>query len=111
MQVTTPYLLAVIAVTAIVTIFTRAVPFLFFARTDRPPDYILYLGKVLPPAVMAMLLIFSVRTASVYAYPHGIPEFASLALVVLLHVWKRNTLLSIAGGTILYMILVQLIFN
>ncbi len=107
----TSQLFIMILVIAAVTIFTRAVPFLFFAGSDAPPAYVLYLGKILPPAVMAMLVVFSVRNTDVMAFPYGIPAFASLSVVILLHVWKRHTLLSILSGTILYMVLVQFVFN
>jgi branched-subunit amino acid transport protein AzlD len=108
---TTLNLLIMILVVTAVTVFTRAVPFLFFAGKDRPPAYVLYLGKILPPAVMAMLVVFSVRNTDILAFPYGIPAFSSLAIVILLHIWKRNTLLSILSGTALYMILVQFIFK
>jgi len=111
MQLTPIHLMAIILITALVTLFTRAVPFLFFSGAERPPDYILYLGKILPPAVMAMLLVFSVRNISFSASPFGIPEFTALSAVVLLHSIKRNTLFSIAGGTIVYMFMIQYVFR
>lgn len=70
----------------------------------------MYLGKVLPYAIMSMLVVFCLKGISLTEAPHGIPEFISCALVALLHVWKRNTLISIVGGTVCYMMLVQMVF-
>jgi branched-subunit amino acid transport protein AzlD len=69
-----------------------------------------YLGKVLPPAVIGMLVIYCLKAVSITSYPYGLPEFISVAVVILLHVWKRNNLLSIGVGTVLYMVLVQAVF-
>ena len=100
----------IVAVCALVTIGLRFLPFLIF-RGDRPtPPYIVYLGKVLPYAIMSMLVVFCLKGISLTEEPHGIPEFISCALVALLHVWKRNTLISIVGGTVCYMMLVQMVF-
>jgi len=100
----------IVAVCALVTIWLRFLPFAVF-RGDRPtPPYIVYLGKVLPYAIMGMLVIFCLKGVSLAMAPHGLPEFISCALVAALHVWKRNTLISIVGGTVCYMILVQMIF-
>lgn len=70
-----------------------------------------YLGKVLPPAVIGMLVIYCLKEVQLTAYPYGIPEAVSVAAVVLLHLWKRNNLLSIGAGTVLYMFLVQAVFT
>ncbi len=94
-----------IAVMAIVTFLLRALPFRFF-KADRP--FIAYLGRVLPFAIMAMLVVYTLRD---YLYTptsaETLPALLSVLLVVLLHIWKRSSLLSIAGGTILYMFLLQ----
>lgn len=74
------------------------------------PSYIQYLGKVLPSAVFGLLVIYCLKDVSLWAGNHAIPEFLAIAVVVGLHVWKRQMLLSIAGGTICYMLLVQLVF-
>ena len=95
---------AIIAVAAIVTLIIRAVPFVAFDGT------VTYLGKVLPPAIMVILVIYCVKGINLFTGSHGIPELLSIAVVALLHIWKKNTLLSIAVGTILYMILVQVVF-
>lgn len=70
----------------------------------------MYLGKVLPPAVIGILIIFCLKDTSIVNSPYGIPEMLAVAVVVLLHVWKRNSLISILGGTVFYMYLVQKIF-
>lgn len=104
------YPLAFIAVMAGVTFLTRALPFLIFDRGKEPPQVILYLGRLLPPAVMAMLVVYCLRGMEFSAAPGWIPQVIGVGAVVLLHKWKHNTLLSIFGGTILYMVLVQSAF-
>ena len=92
------------------TVLTRFIPFLVF-RSDRPtPEYIRYLGDVLPGAVFGMLVIYCLKNVSLLTGNHGIPEFIAIAVVVILHLWKRQMLLSIAGGAICYMLLVQFAF-
>ena len=100
---------ALVAVVALVTIFLRFLPFLIF-RNRTSPVFITYLGKVLPFAIMGMLVVYCLRNISFSAMPFGIPEVISVALVVGLHVWKNNTLLSIISGTVCYMLLVQFVF-
>lgn len=90
--------------------FTRLIPFLFFPKGKEIPPMVQYLGKVLPPAVIGMLVIYCLKSVHVLAYPYGLPEFIAVAVVILLHAWKRNNLLSIGTGTVLYMFLVQAIF-
>lgn len=104
------YPAAVIAVMALVTLLTRALPFLLFDRGKEPPQTILYLGRALPPAVMAMLVVYCLRGLRFTTLPGWAPQLMAAAAVVVLHKWKHNTLLSIFGGTILYMILVQAVF-
>lgn len=99
-----------VAVIALVTIALRFLPFLIFSGKRQTPAYISYLGKVLPFAIMGMLVVYCLRHISFTAMPFGIPEILSCAVVVALHLWKRSTLLSIAGGTVFYMLLVQTIF-
>ena len=101
---------AAIAIMAGITFLTRVLPFLLFDRGEAPPKIILYLGRVLPPAVIAMLIVYCLRGVS-FAVPAGwAPQLIAVLAVVILHVWKKNNLLSIFGGTILYMILVQAVF-
>ena len=101
---------ALIAVIALVTIALRFLPFLIFGGNRQTPAYITYLSKVLPFSIMGMLVIYCLRNISFAAAPFGIPEVIGCAVVVMLHLWKRNTLLSITGGTVCYMLLVQLVF-
>ena len=99
-----------VAIVALVTAFLRFLPFLFFGENRTTPPLIAYLGQVLPFAIMGMLVVYCLKGMNLLAAPHGIPEIISCAIVILLHVWKRNTLLSIVGGTVCYMLLVQLVF-
>lgn len=99
-----------IAMVVLGTVITRFLPFLLFPAGRSTPRYIRYLGKVLPAAVFGMLVIYCLRNVDVLGGSHSIPELISILLVVLLHLWKRQMLLSIAGGTLCYMLLVQLVF-
>lgn len=92
------------------TVMTRFVPFLVFPAGKPTPKYIQYLGKVLPAAVFGLLVIYCLKNVSLFAGSHGIPELIGIAVVVGLHLWKRQMLISIAGGTVCYMLLVQLVF-
>lgn len=92
------------------TILTRFLPFILFPAGKPTPKYIQYLGKVLPSAVFGLLVIYCLKNVDVLSGSHGIPELLSIAIVVVLHIWKRQMLLSIAGGTVCYMLLVQFIF-
>ena len=100
----------IIVVASLVTILTRFLPFLIFRGDRKIPDIIVYLGKVLPYAIMGMLVVYCLKDISFLSAPYGIPELLGCMAVALLHIWKRNTLLSIGGGTALYMLLVQLVF-
>ena len=99
-----------VAIVALVTIALRFLPFWIFGENRTTPPLILYLGKVLPYAIMGMLVIYCLKDISFTAAPFGAPELIGCAAVALLHSWKRNTLLSIGAGTVLYMLLVQLVF-
>ncbi len=101
--------LLIIAVCAVVTLALRGAPFLIFGGKRGTPAFISWLGKVLPSAVMGMLVVYCMKDVSVLASPFGLPELAACAIVVLLHVWKRNSLLSIGVGTVSYMAIVALI--
>jgi branched-subunit amino acid transport protein AzlD len=104
----TVYLIAVIAVISIVTWLLRAFPFLLFG--SRPlPKVIQYLGKVLPPAIMTVLVIYCLRDTDIVQYPHGLPELAACTLVLILQSLKKNMYLSIISGTACYMILIRLL--
>ena len=93
------------------TAITRFLPFLIFPAGKETPKYIRYLGNVLPPAVFGMLVIYCLKDVSIFAGSRGVPELLAIALVIGLHLWKRQMLLSIAGGTIFYMALVHAISN
>lgn len=99
-----------IAMIVIGTMVTRFLPFLLFPAGKPTPKYIQYLGKVLPAAVFGLLVVYCLKNVSVFTGSHGIPELLAVILVVVLHLWKRQMLLSIAGGTVCYMLLVQFIF-
>ena len=102
--------LIIILVVAATTFATRLVPFLLFPKGKEIPGIIQYLGKVLTPAVIGMLVIYCLKSVSLISAPHGIPELIAVAVTAGLHVWKRNNLLSIGVGTILYMFLIQAVF-
>lgn len=99
-----------IMVCGIVTAALRALPFLLFPAGKETPPLIRYLSGVLPSAVMGMLVVYCLKSVSITKAPHGLPEFLAIVAVVLVHKRKHNTLLSILGGTLLYMVLVQVVF-
>ena len=92
------------------TQLTRWLPFWLFPENKEPPAIVTYLGRVLPAATMGLLVVYCLKGVSWTNAPHGIPELISVAVVAALHCWKGNVLLSIAGGTVLYMVLVQMVF-
>ena len=102
--------LLIILLGAITTFATRVVPFLLFPKGKEIPPVIQYLGKVLTPAVIGMLVVYCLKATPVMEAPHGIPELIAVAVTAGLHVWKRNNLLSIGTGTVLYMVLIQAVF-
>lgn len=101
--------LILIVVMAIMSFLMRALPFLVFSK-GKIPKFILYLGDVLPGAIMGMLIIYCFKSTVVTSFPFGIPELIATAVVVILHLWKKNVLMSVGVGTVLYMVLVQVIF-
>lgn len=92
------------------TMLTRFLPFMVFPPGKTMPKFIQYLGNALPPAVFGLLVVYCLKNVSLFSGSHGVPELISIALVAALHLWKRQMLLSIAGGTVCYMLLVQLVF-
>lgn len=104
------YTAEMIAVVALVTAALRFLPFFIFGGDKPVPEFIQYLGRVLPYAIMSMLVVYCLKGVTLTEAPFGLPELISVLLVVVLHVWKRNTLVSIVGGTICYMVLIQMIF-
>lgn len=93
------------------TLLTRFLPFLLFPAGKPTPKYVQYLGTVLPSAVFGLLVVYCLKNVSLFSGTHAIPELIAILLVVALHVWKRQMLLSIAGGTVCYMLLVQTVFR
>lgn len=103
--------IVIIGMVVLGTVITRFLPFIIFPAGRPTPKYVQYLGKVLPAAVLGMLVVYSIKDINLLAGHHGIPELIAIAVVVLLHLWKKQMLLSIAGGTVCYMLLVQLVFT
>lgn len=110
MSMTLTQQIITILVVVLGTMLTRFLPFLIFPAGKPTPRYIRYLGRVLPAAVFGMLIIYCLKNVSIFTGSHALPELISIAVVVALHLWKRQMLLSIAGGTVCYMLLVQLVF-
>ena len=109
MILTLPQTIIIIAVTAVATITTRFLPFILFSNKSESP-YIDYLGKVLPYAAIGLLVVYCLKGITLTSSPHGAPEAIAIIVIAILHYWKENTLLSIGAGTVIYMILVQVIF-
>ena len=102
--------IVIIGIVVFGTMLTRFLPFLIFGRKKEAPKYIQYLGKVLPAAVFGLLVVYCLKDVNLFTGSHGLPEATAISAVVLLRVWKRQMLLSIAGGTVCYMVLLQLFF-
>lgn len=100
-----------VAIVVAGTLLTRFAAFLIFPPGKKAPDFVLYLGKALPAAVMGLLVVYTFKDTVVLTYPYGLPELIALLVTVGLHIWKRNMFMSIGAGTVSYMILVQAIFN
>ena len=100
----------IVVVTVLMTMLTRFLPFLIFRNGHSTPAIITDLGRLLPHAIMGMLVVYCLKDVSWLSQPYGIPEILGCSVVALLHIWKRNSLLSIGGGTVFYMVLVQLVF-
>ena len=99
----------IILVVALITALLRFLPFVIFSN-KQTPKFILFLGKYLPYAIMGMLVVYCLKGVSLTQAPHGIPELIAIVVTGVLHCWKNNTLLSVVCGTVLYMVLVQLVF-
>ena len=100
--------LILIATMAVVTAMIRLLPFILFSKNTPKP--VLYLGNVLPYAIIAMLVVYCLKDVNIFSGSHGIPELIAVVLVAVLHKWRKNTLLSILAGTICYMMLIQFVF-
>lgn len=107
---TTTQNLITIGAVALATILTRFLPFILFPANKPAPKFIEYLGKVLPSAVFGLLVVYCLKDVTLFEGSHGLPEVISILIIIGLHVWKRQTLLSIAVGTVCYMVLVQGVF-
>ena len=103
--------LIIIGMVALGTQITRFLPFLLFAGRDRTHPFVAYLGRVLPYAAIGLLVVYCLKSVTLTAAPHDLPEALAILCVAALHLWKNNTLLSIGGGTVVYMLLVQTIFT
>lgn len=110
MRLTTVQTLVILLAVAAGTQITRWLPFVLFPEHREPPKVVAYLGRVLPLAMMGLLVVYCLRGVDLFSGSHGLPEAIAVAVIVALHLWKRNVLLSIAGGTAVYMLLVQAVF-
>ncbi|MGI5823966.1 MAG: branched-chain amino acid transporter permease [Bacillota bacterium] len=110
MYLTPVQTLIIIAAISLGTIVTRFMPFLLFPEGRETPKVITYLGDVLPPAMMGLLIVYCLKGVSLIESPHGLPELIAIIVIVILHLWRRNVLLSLAVGTALYMFLIQAVF-
>ena len=110
MTMTTWQGIITILMAALGTMLTRFLPFVLFPETKEPPRFITYLGTVLPYAMTGLLVIYSLKDTHPLTGNHNIPEAIAIITIILLHLWKKNMLLSITGGTATYMLLIQLVF-
>ena len=110
MSMTLPQQIITIVLCVAGTMLTRFLPFLVFSPKKPTPRFVQYLGKALPSAIFGMLVVYCLKNVDVLSGSHGIPELIAIAVTVGLHLWRRQMLLSIAGGTLCYMLLVQLAF-
>ena len=109
MKPTFYYEILTVVIVALITFMTRLLPFLVFGRKKEVPKAVDYLGKVLPPAIMATLVIYCLKTINLLHFPNGIAEITGVVVTAAVHIWKKNTLLSIGTGTVLYMLLIRFI--
>lgn len=100
--------LYIILAMGIATFATRIVPVLLFGRGSKVPDYVMYLGKVVPYTAMGLLIVYCLKDVQLIESPHALPEIAAMAVVVLSYLWKRNSILSVVIGTALYMAMIQM---
>lgn len=109
-MMTVPQQLITIALCIAGTMLTRFLPFLMFSPKKETPQYIQYLDKALPCAIFGMLVVYCLKNVSIFSGTHGLPELIAISVTITLHLWRKQMLLSIAGGTACYMILVQFVF-
>ena len=110
MQLTPLQTILIILAVAFGTVITRFLPFVIFPQNKKPPEAVLKIGKMLPPAMMGLLVVYCLKGVEFFSGSHGFPELISIAVILLIHKLKGNVLLSIGVGTLLYMVLVQFIF-
>jgi branched-subunit amino acid transport protein AzlD len=110
MNYTTPQLFIFFSLVILGTIFTRALPFLLFPENKEIPRYVKYLADILPYTIIGMLVVYCLKDITLAQAPFALPEIISIAIIIILHILKKNTLLSIGGGALLYMVLVQYVF-
>jgi len=111
MQLTPVEIIFTILAVALGAIATRFPPFVLFPEGKQPPQIVSFLGSVLPPVMMGLLVVYCLKSVSIQASPHGLPELISIAFIALIHIWRKNVLLSIGCGTALYMFLIQKVFG
>ena len=99
-----------VAICALGTMATRFLPFLLFSPKRPTPAYVQYLGKALPAAIFGMLVVYCLKNVEFFSGNHWLPELLAIAVTAGLHIWRRQMLVSIAGGTVFYMVLVQMVF-
>ncbi|MDL2252953.1 AzlD domain-containing protein [Ruminococcaceae bacterium OttesenSCG-928-I18] len=109
-MITTVQGVALVAIFSLATLFTRALPFLAFPASRPTPHFVVYLGRVLPFAITAMIIVYCLKDTPILAAPHGLPELIAIVVVGAIFLLFKNSLVAIAGGTILYMVLVQVVF-
>ena len=110
MTMSVPQTILFLSIIAATTYLTRLLPFLMFPEHRKTPDYVLYLGRVLPYPIIGLLVVYSLKDVHLSRHPYGAPEALAIALIFLLHRWKKNTLLSIGSGTLSYILLLQYVF-
>lgn len=103
-------MLITVAIIVFSTVLTRFLVFFIFPPTKEPPQFITYLGKVLPPSAIGLLVVYALKDTQIIGMPFAIPEISAILIIIIMHKWRRNTLMSIASGTIVYMMLVQIVF-
>ena len=109
-MMTSSQMMMTVLVVAAGTMLTRFLPFLVFPANKKTPEYVQFLGRTLPFATIGMLVVYCLRGVAPAVYPHALPELITVIVVVALHIWRRNTLISVGVGTLLYMLLVQQVF-
>ena len=102
--------LIIILMVTLGTVITRFLPFVIFSDNEKTHPHIVYLGKMLPYAVIGMLLVYCLKGVKLTQHAYGLPELLAFISIFILHNWKKNSLISIGGGTVIYMLLVQFVF-